>query len=144
MINLKYKNKSLKSNKKKASISFDNFWLGNKLINIGRSPKSDILIAESYVSKKHVVIIKNDDSYQLIDNSRHGVEVNGTKVSKKHDLCKGDSFQIGSSKFIFSTIQDLAFFKITKVSPHQPKVNNKKIFKSISGEEILKLTEQTQ
>lgn len=53
-----------------------------KVITVGRSHNNDIVIDDSYVSKTHCQIVKDDDGrFSIIDtNSRNGVYINGVKV----------------------------------------------------------------
>jgi pSer/pThr/pTyr-binding forkhead associated (FHA) protein len=68
---------------------------------LGRSPKSDIQIPFSEVSRKHAEIVWEADGYIILDlGSENGVLVNGQRV-KKHVLSDGDVVQIGPQKLIF-------------------------------------------
>jgi|OpeIllAssembly_1097287.scaffolds.fasta_scaffold45399_2 hypothetical protein len=68
---------------------------------LGRSPKVDIQIPFSEVSRRHAQIVWEADGYVILDlESENGVFVNGQKT-KKHILKDGDTVQIGPQKFIF-------------------------------------------
>ncbi len=68
---------------------------------LGRSPKSDIQIPYSEVSRKHAQVVWEADGYVILDlDSENGLVVNGTK-SKKHVLVDGDVVQIGPQKLVF-------------------------------------------
>jgi len=68
---------------------------------LGRSPKADIQIPHSEVSRKHAELVWEADGFVILDlDSENGVYVNGEKV-KKRPLKDGDAIQIGPQKFIF-------------------------------------------
>jgi len=67
----------------------------------GRSPKSDIELPFSDVSRRHAQIIWDTGGYVVLDlGSENGVFVNGEKI-KKRALADGDVIQIGPQKMVF-------------------------------------------
>jgi serine phosphatase RsbU (regulator of sigma subunit) len=65
---------------------------------VGRLPDQDLILHESYVSRRHAVIQRVEGSYELEDQaSRHGTYLNGSRVSKVR-LRPGDVLQFGSPR----------------------------------------------
>ena len=63
---------------------------------IGRSPESDLVLSQPFVSRRHAEIVRKDKTLHLQDTeSRHGTYVNGARVST-HLLRTGDMLQFGS------------------------------------------------
>ncbi|HUM02327.1 MAG TPA: FHA domain-containing protein [Thermoanaerobaculia bacterium] len=68
---------------------------------LGRSPKADIQVPYSEVSRKHAELVWEADGFVILDlDSENGVFVNGEKV-KKRPLKDGDAIQVGPQKFVF-------------------------------------------
>jgi hypothetical protein len=68
---------------------------------LGRSPKSDIQLPFSEVSRKHAEVVWEADGYIILDlGSENGIFVNGQKA-KKQVLANGDVVQIGPQKMVF-------------------------------------------
>jgi hypothetical protein len=68
---------------------------------LGRSPKADIQVPYSEVSRKHAELVWEADGFVILDlDSENGVFVNGEKV-KKRSLKDGDGIQVGPQKFVF-------------------------------------------
>jgi sigma-B regulation protein RsbU (phosphoserine phosphatase) len=76
---------------------------------IGRQADCQLVLRDSRVSRQHVRILKEGDSYILEDlNSRHGVLINGAQV-KRHELKNSDSVEFGvqdSYRLIFMVEDD--------------------------------------
>ena len=71
------------------------------ITTLGRSPKTDIQVLFSEVSRKHAEVVWEADGFVILDlDSENGVFVNGERV-KKHALKDGDTIQIGPQKFVF-------------------------------------------
>jgi class 3 adenylate cyclase len=69
---------------------------------IGRSDSSDIVIADTAVSRNHAIIQKQADGYYLIDmGSRNGCFVNGSRVSIPVVLEDRDTLQFGEHELTF-------------------------------------------
>lgn len=76
--------------------------LGKSVINIGRETENDIVIADAYISRRHLQLRKRFGAYTLFDiNSRGGTRVNDSAVST-HRLQNGDVIKIGHSTLVFS------------------------------------------
>lgn len=71
------------------------------ITTLGRSPKTDIQVPYSEVSRKHAEVVWEADGFVVLDlDSENGVFLNGEKV-KKRALKDGDAIQIGPQKFVF-------------------------------------------
>jgi len=65
-------------------------------ISIGRLPDQDIVLREPIVSRQHAVIVREKESYAVVDrNSSHGTYVNGVRVQRAA-LKSGDLLHLGS------------------------------------------------
>jgi hypothetical protein len=74
------------------------------ITTLGRSPKTDIQILFSEVSRTHAEIVWEADGFVVLDlSSENGVFVNGERIKKKQALKDGDAIQIGPQKFVFKT-----------------------------------------
>ena len=68
---------------------------------LGRSPRSDIQLPFSEVSRKHAEVVWEADGYIILDlGSENGIFVNGQRA-KKQVLADGDVIQIGPQKLVF-------------------------------------------
>jgi hypothetical protein len=68
---------------------------------LGRSPKADIQVPYSEVSRKHAELVWEADGFVILDlDSENGVFVNGEKVKKK-PLKDGDAITVGPQKYVF-------------------------------------------
>jgi pSer/pThr/pTyr-binding forkhead associated (FHA) protein len=86
----------------------DYYPLGHRTNVIGRSESLMIQILDEQVSRKHLQITYNKDknSYHALDmSSRHGVYINGNKISGETPLTDGDKITIGNTTIWF-TISD--------------------------------------
>jgi serine phosphatase RsbU (regulator of sigma subunit) len=74
------------------------FALNGDSTSIGRSPSEDIVLDDPWVSRRHALIVRDGDSYTVVDrNSTHGTFVNSVRVEKSM-LQVGDVLQMGSIK----------------------------------------------
>jgi pSer/pThr/pTyr-binding forkhead associated (FHA) protein len=72
------------------------------ITTLGRSPKTDIQILYSEVSRTHAEVVWEADGFVVLDlDSENGVFVNGERVKKKQALKDGDTIQIGPQKLVF-------------------------------------------
>src|SRR5258708_25959265 len=63
---------------------------------IGRSLDQDLVLTESYVSRRHASIHMIDGHFELVDEkSSHGTYLNGQRIDRAH-LSSGDTLQFGS------------------------------------------------
>jgi serine phosphatase RsbU (regulator of sigma subunit) len=64
--------------------------------SIGRSPGQDVVLSDPCVSRQHALIVREGDSYSVIDkNSTHGTFLNSVRVTRSV-LKIGDVLQVGS------------------------------------------------
>jgi hypothetical protein len=68
---------------------------------IGRMSNSDVVLADSNVSRRHAELRRDGGRWVLVDlGSTNGTLVNG-KLSREHELKDGDTMTFGSSELIF-------------------------------------------
>lgn len=68
-------------------------------LTIGRTTLNDIQLKAQYISRRHALIVTEDDHTRIVDwGSRNGVSVNGAKVSEQV-LKSGDIVTIGTADF---------------------------------------------
>jgi len=70
-----------------------------KRIVVGRSPLSDYVVNDRYVSKQHLeLLINKDGSVNVRDlGSKTGTFINGQKLNSEHRLYEGDVIKIGQT-----------------------------------------------
>ncbi len=83
--------------------SSDKTWkLDGDRLTIGRDDLSDILLDEPTVSRYHAVILRQGQSWVIIDQaSANGTFVNGTKVQQMA-LSAGDRIAVGKEELLFN------------------------------------------
>ena len=82
------------------------YFLTEAEVRIGRDPSNSLTVSDLSLSRRHCVLIREDDGYQLRDlESRNGTFVNGGVVSEKR-LNHGDQISVGESVFVFLTKED--------------------------------------
>jgi len=68
---------------------------------IGRGPENDIIISDLSVSRSHASIERVGQAYQIADlNSRHGVLVNGDRITDATVVKQGDRIQLGAVRVV--------------------------------------------
>jgi len=68
-------------------------------VTIGRTVENDIQLKMAYISRRHAVVLTEDDATRVIDwGSKNGVYVNSEKV-KERILSNGDIVSVGNAKF---------------------------------------------
>jgi pSer/pThr/pTyr-binding forkhead associated (FHA) protein len=78
------------------------FLLDQKSHLIGRSQGSDIFLDDITVSRKHGLIERVVNGFEIVDtNSLNGIYLNGEILSDRKLLNSGDDLQIGKYKFTF-------------------------------------------
>jgi len=83
----------------------DKFFIDKDEFFIGRSPKSDILLDDITVSRKHAILKKDKDRFRLIDaGSLNGSYLNSNIVDEAI-LKNGDRIQIGKYIFLYFAIK---------------------------------------
>ena len=76
--------------------------LGKSVINIGREAGNDIVIADAFISRRHLQLRKRFGAFTLFDvNSRGGTRVNDSAVAE-HRLRNGDVITIGHTTLVYS------------------------------------------
>ena len=70
-------------------------------ITIGRDASSDVVVAQTEVSRKHAEIIPAERGYLIHDHSTNGVYVNGVRVLQSQVLSRSDVVRVGSEEFRF-------------------------------------------
>ena len=74
----------------------DRVELVGERLTIGRSPRTDIVIADGRTSRLHAVIDLLGDAWCVRDvSSRNGTYVNGSRVTHQLPLAAGDQSQVG-------------------------------------------------
>src|SRR3954447_22167380 len=74
--------------------------------SIGRDPSNSLWIADPALSRKHCLLVRNDDEIILRDlESRNGTLVNGEQVAAQ-SLQHGDHISVGDSVFVFFLTDD--------------------------------------
>lgn len=92
-----------------SSTDSDNKWSsillsGQHELTIGRNDNCDIILPHISVSKCHSKIVREKDSYYIIDSeSTNGVIVNNKRIMGKERLHEKDVITITNSKLIFTT-----------------------------------------
>src|ERR1035437_5564312 len=85
--------------------------LTESLITIGRTPENSICIQDTNVSRRHGILVRDGDNYQLHDfKSANGTFVNGEQIMAAK-LKDGVSIRFGSAElrheFALSTVLHL-------------------------------------
>jgi pSer/pThr/pTyr-binding forkhead associated (FHA) protein len=86
----------------------DYYPLGHRTNVIGRDEALPIQVLDEHVSRKHMQICfdKDDAQYYALDmKSKHGVFINGRKISDQTPLADGDQIGIGQTTLLF-TLKD--------------------------------------
>lgn len=72
------------------------FEIRGECTSIGRSPDQDLVLKETFVSRRHATIARRVDDFEVIDqNSSHGTYLNGKRIDRAK-LHSGDTLQFGS------------------------------------------------
>lgn len=70
-------------------------------LTIGRTVHNDIQLKAQYVSRRHAVVVTEDDHTRIVDwGSKNGIYVNGKRVSEQM-LRNGDRVSVGTAEFKF-------------------------------------------
>ena len=79
--------------------------LGHRTNVIGRAENVPIQILDDLISRKHVQIrfVKEQNKYYILDmKSKHGVFVNGGRITEETRLAEGDEVMIGRTTLLFT------------------------------------------
>ena len=86
--------------------------LKDKAITVGKKEGNDLMLEDRAVSRRHVEIIPEEDSFLLHDlDSTNGTYINETKVKQAY-LAPGDIIRVGNSRIEF-----IAFDEKVQVEP---------------------------
>lgn len=70
-------------------------------LTIGRTGHNDIQIRAQYISRRHAVVITEDEQTRIVDwGSKNGVYVNGIRITEQ-PLRNGDLVTVGTAEFVF-------------------------------------------
>lgn len=70
--------------------------------NIGRDPKSDVVLDDPSISYFHAQLVRQGNDAYLRDlGSRNGTYVNGQLISVPHRLAHGDKIKLGETSLVF-------------------------------------------
>lgn len=86
----------------------DYYPLGQRTNVIGRDQAVPIQVVDEHVSRKHMQIRfeRADERYYAVDmKSKHGVFINGRRISEEKVLNDGDHILIGETTLLF-TLED--------------------------------------
>ena len=78
---------------------------------IGRSDSCDLALPSESVSRVHCVIDARPDGWWVQDRSRHGTEVNDTKIDESRALSEKDEIAIGMYRATFSLTEDARLYR---------------------------------
>jgi serine phosphatase RsbU (regulator of sigma subunit) len=79
------------------------------LMQVGRSSRNAIQIADATVSKEHAEVVRRGEHVYLRDlGSRNGTRVNGTEATEAQEITAGDTVEIGH-----------VMFRVTRDAPTQ-------------------------
>src|SRR5690349_18821301 len=79
-----------------------------EILTIGRHPSSYVYLTSAHVSKEHALIIREYDSFYLVDKSSNGTLLNQVRVErdKRNALQSGDVITVGEYRIIFAIDQE--------------------------------------
>ena len=83
----------------------DYYPLGHRTNVIGRAENVPIQILDDLISRKHLQIhyVKEESKYYALDmKSKHGVSINGGKLTAETALVDGDEILIGQTTLLFT------------------------------------------
>ena len=82
----------------------EHFIPSNDRSTIGRSPDCDFFLDDVTVSRKHAVLVREDDEFRIEDlGSLNGTFVNRKRIEAATRLGTGDEVQIGKYRMSFIT-----------------------------------------
>jgi DNA-binding response OmpR family regulator len=109
------------------------FPLSKGELSLGRSPESDVFIADRRVSRCHAKIYREEGCYVLRDlGSTNGTFLNGRHIHRPSPLHTGDAIVIGSAHFSFqdpeATLQEIRCPQFTmRADTHEIWVNHEPV-----------------
>ena len=73
-------------------------------LTIGRTVQNDIQLRAQHISRRHAVIISDEDGTRIVDwGSKNGVYVNTSRISEQ-TLTSGDRVTIGTAEFVYEEL----------------------------------------
>jgi serine phosphatase RsbU (regulator of sigma subunit) len=73
------------------------FEINGECVTIGRASDQDLVLKESFASRRHATINRQGDGFEVVDeNSSHGTFLNGKRIDRAR-LRSGDRLQFGSA-----------------------------------------------
>lgn len=79
-----------------------NHYVIDDKITLGRNKDNHIFLKDPFISKNHMIIVKDEGNYFLEDlNSANGTFVNQQKVEDVVALKNGDVIEVGNVEFLF-------------------------------------------
>lgn len=79
------------------------FEVDKPVVTVGRHPDSDIFLDDVTVSRRHVEITRNGDSFTVSDaGSLNGTYLNRERIEAA-ELATGDELQVGTFRLLFLT-----------------------------------------
>ncbi len=104
---------------------------------IGKKENNDFIVEDATVSRNHMMIEYNSDSFLLKDmKSTNGTFLNGTKV-KEAFLVPGDRIKLGNT-----TIEFVAFEEKVRIEPSESEVFGAMVGKSLKMRQIFGILEK--
>ncbi len=104
---------------------------------IGKKENNDFIVEDATVSRNHIMIEYNSDSFLLKDmKSTNGTFLNGTKV-KEAFLVPGDRIKLGNT-----TIEFVAFEEKVRIEPSESEVFGAMVGKSLKMRQIFGILEK--
>ncbi|MBI2341839.1 MAG: sigma 54-dependent Fis family transcriptional regulator [Deltaproteobacteria bacterium] len=104
---------------------------------VGKKENNDFIIADSTVSRNHMVIDYASDSFLLRDSdSTNGTYLNGTKVKEAY-LVPGDRIKIGNT-----TLEFVAFEEKVRIEPSEKEIFGSMVGKSLKMRQIFGILEK--
>ena len=77
--------------------------LNGDVTTLGRSDEIDVVVSHPSISRRHALILKRTDGFQITDlNSTNGTFVNKYRVEQPVKLTEGDKLTLGDVTFKFS------------------------------------------
>jgi chromosome segregation ATPase len=90
--------------------------LTGQKIAVGRDDDNDFVLEDTWISRHHAVLVRNDDGYLLRDlGSRNGCFVNGQRIQEK-PLQAGDRVRLGETEFRYESIPETASADATRLA----------------------------
>lgn len=119
----------------------ENFILGDGKV-LGRSNGSTIILTDSNISRRHLLIQKQDSHFLATDlNSTNGTEINNKKITDTYQLMDGDKIRIADTvlKFSYFDSEEANYHRQIRtliIKDDLTKIYNKRYFSEIINKEF--------